>query len=89
MDSFGGYYGRGGRHRPGGEYQAVGIQAAGSRGQRWSTAVGGFNPVHTDVVVGEHGASHGGLCLWSVGEIHLAKQLGDDAVHDTVAAARQ
>ena len=70
-----------------GEHDLVGPHALDTRGARRSAAVGGFDEVDIKVVVGHHGATHGGDADGAVVNAELFEHFGDDAVHGAVTAA--
>ena len=70
------------------EQYVLGPEARGGGGYCRCAAVGGLDPVDVKIVVGEHGASHGGDAHHLLGEAHLGDHFRQYLVHHTVAAAR-
>ena len=70
-----------------GEHDLVGPHALDTRGARRSATVGGLDEVDVEVVVGHHGATHGGDADGAVVNAELFEHFGDDAVHGAVTAA--
>ena len=56
-------------------------------GHSGSAAVGGLVHIAVEVVIGEHGAAHGGHADHLAVQVHLVDDLGHQTVDDTVVAA--
>ncbi|CDB71716.1 unknown [Bacteroides cellulosilyticus CAG:158] len=70
------------------EYQSVRPQALDRSGKSGCTSVCGFLPVNIQIVIDEHGTSHGGDTYCFVFHAHFFDYFGYQLVYHTVAASR-
>ena len=71
-----------------GEHHGVGPHGAlDAGGHGGGTAVCGFVHVAVEVIIGKHGAAHGGHADDLAVQVHLVDDLGHQAVNDAVVAA--
>ena len=71
-----------------GEHEGLGAETFDGGGASRGTAVGGFHEVNVEIVVCQHGTTHGGDTDDIVLNAHFLDHLGDDSVHDAVTATR-